>query len=123
MFDIGAEGGGITIEKVYKDNKPVYIYEHNEFDPTDEGLDINQKYEFDTFEEAFQRLNNKYDWFYLHLEHINNEVKEYVWDELIKKLNEKAVSNKELYHKINDIQKAFGKELTSIKINDKTIWS
>jgi len=122
MFDIGAEGGGITIEKVYKDNKPIYIYKHNEFDPTDEGLDIYNKYEFDTFEEAFQRLNNKYDWFYLHLEHINNEVKDYVWSELIKKLNEKAVSNKELYHKINDIQKVFGKELISTKINGKINW-
>lgn len=49
VFVIGGEGGGICITRQLGKPEKIFIYKHNEFDPTDEGLDVNKNYEFLNF--------------------------------------------------------------------------
>jgi hypothetical protein len=35
VFRIGGEGGGIKITRLNKGSEEIFIYHHNEFDPTD----------------------------------------------------------------------------------------
>ena len=43
---IGGEGGGICITRQQENSEVKFIYLHNEFDLTDEGLEVNEKHEY-----------------------------------------------------------------------------
>lgn len=86
VFEILAEGGSLTIERKRNRNGEKFIYHHNEFDSTDEGLEINKNGEYSTFEQPFQLINSKYPWFRLHLKTVHEDYRNFVIDELIKSL-------------------------------------
>jgi hypothetical protein len=91
IFEILAEGGGICISRQKNELGEKFIYHHNEFDPTDEGLDINKKDEYDNFQQPFQLINEKYPWYMLYLETVHNDYSNFIIECLIEKLNQESV--------------------------------
>lgn len=88
VFEILGEGGGICISRQKNERGEKFIYNHNEFDPTNEGLDVNIKVEYDSFEQPFQLINNKYPWYSLYIETLHEDYRDYVIERLTEKLNE-----------------------------------
>lgn len=85
VFVVLGEGGGLTISRVTRDSKTYFLYNHQEFDPTDEGLEINIEDIYSNFEEPFE-LINKYHWHLLFVEKVHEDFAGYVSEKLIEKL-------------------------------------
>lgn len=111
VFEIGAEGGSLTIERKRSRTGEKFIYHHNEIDLTDEGLGINKKAEYKTFDEPFQLINSKYPWFRLHLSTVHEDFRSYVLDELIKALNNQGMTPGELKYSQKDLEEKLGTKL------------
>ncbi len=111
VFEILAEGGSLTIERKRSRNGEKFIYHHSEMDFTDEGLDVNEKGEYKTFEQPFQLINSKYPWFRLHLETVHEDYRNYVIDELIKSLMYQGVTPDELRYSQRDLEKTLNIKL------------
>jgi hypothetical protein len=92
VFRIGGEGGGIKITRLNSGSQEIFIYHHNEFDPTDEGLDINKTDQYGSFEEAFEKIHQRYPWYSLYVMTVHPDYKEYVLEKLLEILNQKSVS-------------------------------
>ena len=92
VFEIGGEGGSICISKKRNKQSSVFIIFKNETDFSDEGLSENLKSRHETFESAFDSINQQYSLHMLSIMFIHDEYKDYVSSELLKKLNEKKVS-------------------------------
>ncbi len=90
VFEILGEGGGIYISRKKDEMGEKFIYHHNEFDASDEGLDVNIKDVYDDFEQPFQLINNKYPWYILHISVVHKEFRNYISERLIEKLNDKS---------------------------------
>jgi hypothetical protein len=100
VFEILGEGGGICISREINKSGAKFIYHLNEFDPTNEGLDINKKCEYDNFEEPFQLINDRYPWYLRYLETVHDDYKNFIIERLIEKLNDKsALLDNFEYHK------------------------
>lgn len=111
VFEILAEGGGLTIERKRNRNGEKFIYHHNEFDPTDEGLGINKNREYSTFEQPFQLINSKYQWFKLHLKTVHEDYRNFVIDELIKSLMFQGITPDELRYSQRVLEKTLNIKL------------
>jgi hypothetical protein len=125
VFEILGEGGGISIVRQKNEISEKFIYHHNEFDPTEEGLGINKKYEYDNFEQPFQLINDRYSWFMLHFETIHEDYRNYIIDRLIEKLNAKSVAPNYLANKKVNLEYALKIKL-NYNLNQQTnsfIWS
>lgn len=105
MFEVGGEGGSLTIERRKDSDGEKFIYHHNEMDMTDEGLGIDRKGEFDNFEQPFQLINSRYPWCELHLSEVHEDYRDYVVAELIKVLNTKEINQDDLYHSREQLEK------------------
>ena len=111
VFEILAEGGSLTIERKRNRSGEKFIYHHSEMDFTDEGLEVNEKGEYKTFEQPFQLINSKYPWFRLHLETVHEDYRNYVIDELIKSLMYQGVTPDELRYSKRDLEKTLNIKL------------
>lgn len=87
VFEIGADGGGITIYRIEKNSKTSYVFNLNEIDFSDEIGDQHQKDVYSTFEEAFNRIKYQYPWHLLYPIVIADKYKKIIADELVNKLN------------------------------------
>lgn len=111
VFEILGEGGSLTIERKQNRNGEKFIYHHNQMDLTDEGLERNEKGEYENFEQPFQLINSKYSWFRLHLSNIHEDYRDYVISELIISLNKKGVNPDELQYSKQDLEKSLNVNL------------
>jgi len=111
VFEIGVEGGSLTIERKRNRNGEKFIYHHNEMDLTDEGLGINEKGEYENFHQPFQLINSKYPWFQLHLAIVHEDYQDYVLSELIIALNKQGVTPEELRYSKQDLEKSLNVKL------------
>lgn len=111
VFSVLAEGGSLSIERIRNLKGEKFIYHHSEFDPSDEGLGVNENGEYSTFEQAFQLIHSKYPWFQLHLEKVHEEYRKYVIEELIKTLKFQGVTPDELYHSKSDLEASLNIQL------------
>lgn len=123
VFQMAGEGGSLTISRQKNRFKEKFIYHHGEFDPSDEGLDLNKQQEFDSFEAAFKLIDKGYVWQILTIEMVHNDFRDYVIEKLIQKLNENTVEL-EYY---NYFKEQF-EDILKIKLickldNNKQIWS
>lgn len=93
VLEVLAEGGSFRIERQYKGgNKGFdYFFDHNEMATSESGLEVNKTSVFDNFYEPFDIINEKYPWYNLHLSFADEDFREYVADELVKKLNRKGI--------------------------------
>jgi len=92
VFEILGEGGAICISRQKDEISEKFIYHHNEFDPTEEGLSINKNDVYDNFEQPFQLINERYPWYMLQLETIHDDYRNYIIEKLIEKLNKKLIT-------------------------------
>lgn len=111
VFEILAEGGGLLIERKRNRNGEKFIYHHNEMDLTSEGLEINEKGEYENFEQPFQLINSKYPWFRLHLISLHEDFRDYVLSELVIALNKQGIRPDELQHVKEDLEKTLNTKL------------
>ena len=105
VFEIGGEGGSISIIRKQTKSKFEFIYKHNEYDFLDEEMSINTESQFENFELAFQTINNKYKVYFLYLYRIHNDYKDYVSDELVKRLNNNSLKLEDFQNQDNFEQK------------------
>lgn len=125
VFEILGEGGGICISRQKNELGEKFIYHHNEFDPTDEGLEINTKDEYDNFEQPFQIINNKYQWYLMHLEVAHDDYRNYIIERLVETLNEKSVSPDNLEFSIHPLENSLNIKLnySNNQHSNKLTWS
>lgn len=91
VFSIGGEGGGIDIYRKKVGRKYEYIYHHSEFDPTDEGLDVNKTEIYSDFKTAFNVLADKYPVHNLYPFEVHSDIKAQLIDWFVAMLNRKKV--------------------------------
>jgi hypothetical protein len=123
VFEILGEGGGIRISRLQTGTSEIFLYNHSEFDPIDEGLAVNNKDVFPSFEAAFQLINNKYPWYRLHIETLHDDYRKHVIDILIEKLNDKAISPDDLSYAQNRLEKALHIRLECTNHPESPNWS
>jgi hypothetical protein len=123
VFEILGEGGGICIKRQINKSEEKFLYDHNEYDFTDEGLDVNEKGIYLSFDKAFQLINDRYSWFMLDIETIHNDYRNYVIEKLIEKLNEKSIDLDYLNNSKLRLEQSFNIELNCKQSNGKPIWS
>lgn len=95
LFEIGTEGGDISIYRDKKENEIVYSYHQNETDFSEEMGDISTRLEFSSFLEAFNKIN-RFPWYCFSLSSIHPEFKDVVINELLLVLN--ALDEKEIHN-------------------------
>jgi hypothetical protein len=123
IFEIGGEGGGISIYRLRSKLGEKYIYHHSEFDPTEEGPGVNFKHQYATFEEPFQLIINRYSWYTLHMMKVHEDIRNYVIEELIKDLNSKCVTPEDLRFSKYNLERSLKIRLIYRKKGDNKIWS
>ena len=125
LFEIGGEDGGITISRKKNKSGVKYIYHHGEFDPTGEGLDVNINDEYNTFEQPFQLINNKYPWYMLYIETVHEDFKNYIIERLIEMINAKSVSLDNLENNKDHLEEVFQIKLsyTGSQHTNDLFWS
>ena len=92
VFEILAEGGSISIERA--ENPEIgfdYFLKTQEAEIFEDETPINQTNVFDNFYEPFDKINQKYAWYKLHLNYIDEDFSEYATEELVKVLNQKQI--------------------------------
>lgn len=104
VFEVLAEGGSISIQRKRGHNGDHFIYHHNEYDPV-EDIVITKADEYDSFEEAFNRINDRYPWYKLHLNVVDPEYCSFVSQVLVDKLNSGEVNLDELRYRISQLEK------------------
>lgn len=120
---IGWEGGGICIMRQKSQTHERFVYEHNEFDPTDEGLDVYKKVVYQSFEEPFQMMNDRYAWYNLHIETVHRDYRDYIIEKLIEKLNEKSIHPYSTGHRKQRLEESLEIELKCKMVNNQLVWS
>jgi len=121
-FEILGKGGGISISRQKDKSEELFLYNHNEIDPTEEGLDINEKGVYRSFENPFQLINTKYPWYMLHIKTVHNDYRKFIIDKLIEKLNEKSIKPDYLKYSRNQLEESLGIKLAFNLNNEKAIW-
>lgn len=106
VFEILAEGGSLTIERQRSLTQEKFIYHHSEMDSSDEGLEVSKNGEYKSFEEAFQLINSKYQWFLLYLETVHADYQEYIREELIKKMNFIGIKPEDIQFSKKDLERS-----------------
>jgi hypothetical protein len=111
VFVVLGEGGGLTISRVTKNGKTSFLYNHQEFDPKDEGLEINIKEFYSNFEEPFE-LINKYPWHLLFVEKVHEDFVDYVSEKLVEKLDNEGSKYEFVIEEISQLTSLLKIELT-----------
>jgi hypothetical protein len=123
VFQVGAEGGGLSITRQEGESETKFIYHHSEFDPTGEGLDVNKKYEYSNFEEPFAIIN-KYSWHMLYIITLHGDYRNFIIEKLIDKLNTESVQPNYFEYNKNNMEQILKIELRCLIGNDdKPNWS
>jgi hypothetical protein len=122
VFKISGETGGISITRQKCKTGEKFLYHHSEWDPTDEGLDVNEEIECPSFAEPFQLINKKYNWFMLHVE-IHSDYRNYIADQLIEKLNKKSIEPDYLGSRIAQLEHALKVEIKCELVKKEPCWS
>jgi hypothetical protein len=123
VFMIGAEGGGLSISRQTGKAETKFIYNHNEFYSTDEGLHINNEYEFANFEEPFA-LINKYRWHLLYIVTMHDDYRNYIIEKLIEKLNSESNQSDFIEYNKDNMERILKIKLKRVVDNDdKPKWS
>lgn len=122
VFEIFGEGGGINISRVKNKSGEKFLYHHREFDPTDEGLGIDEKSEYLCFEIPFQLINNKYNWYLLHIT-VHKDYRNYVIEKLIENLNENFIKPEYFNFSREALEHCLGINLECKLLDNKQIWS
>lgn len=103
VFEVFGEGGSLRISRILRNKIPIFITKHQEADFSDEGLDVNKKMGFSSFEEAFPYIN-QYPWHMLHIETVHEDYREFVINQLIEKLNDDHIIQKYFYTKLKKLE-------------------
>lgn len=126
ILDFIGEGASLTIYRELREKAYVYIYNHNETDFSDEGLDVYTNNEFTTFEAAFKLLK-RYPLHYLYLAYCHPEYRDIVADGIVYKLNhhydkvEPVFDNQHEFEQKLNLRFEFKKENTPSKFYYITI--
>ena len=82
VFEVLAEGGSISIERA--ENPEIgfdYFLKTQEAEIFEDETSVNQTNVFDNFYEPFDEINQKYAWYKLHLNYIDEDFSEYAKEE------------------------------------------
>lgn len=123
VFEISGEGGEICINRQKNKTTEKFLFNHNEFDPIDQGLNINKEGIYSSFEKPFQIINKKYPWYMLIIEAVHDDYKNYIIDKLIEKLNQEQIKPDSLNFSKMNLEQSLNIELKCTLNNYKLIWS
>ena len=123
VFEIAGEGGSICIVRQKSNTEEKFIYEHSEFDPTDEDLEVYKKDVYTNFEEPFQLINDRYPWHLLYITTVHEDYKNYIIGHLLEKMNKRPIMPEYFDHKKETLENLFKIELSYQMINNEPTWS
>jgi hypothetical protein len=123
VFEILAEGGSLYIKRQKGEFGENFQYSHNEFDPIVDCMNISINREYNCFEEPFQLINSKYPWYYLLLETVHADFRNYISEMLIDKLNSNLISSSDLRYNQDQLEHALAIILHCEMINEQPQWS
>ena len=123
VFEILGEGGGIDIKRQKTKAGEKFLYNHNEYDFSEEGLDVYKKNEYESFEKAFQLIHDKYTWHMLYIETVHDDYRAYIVEKLIEKLNEESMSHDAISNSKDKLEEILKIKLKFTKNNAKSTWS
>lgn len=89
IFSVLGEGGGISISRITVNGEQRFVTGHREVDFSDEGLDVNRKIGYPSFDEAFTYIS-KYPWHRLFLNKVHEDYQVAVLDRLMEVLNDEG---------------------------------
>jgi hypothetical protein len=120
VFEFGGEGGSICIYRQKTDKGDIFIYHHSEIDPIDEEIVINKTLQFDSFEQPFNIINERYSWYTLFVTLVHMDFRDYVRTHLIYQLN-----NNKIIPRYIRSEKRYLEESLDISLiyNDDNKWS
>lgn len=110
IVEIGGEGGSLAIYREKRKTGTVFIYNQNETDFTEEGLEISKRNEFHHFEDAFKLITTKYPIHALYLEAVHLDFKQEIINGILNHLNAfngKIIGEYDFYSK-NQFEKLLG---------------
>jgi len=119
VFDIGAEGGSLTIFRQSDGSVDKYFMYHNEFDPLaddDENL-VNIKKEYETFNQAFQYIE-RYPWYRLHIIYVHPDFRGFIIERLNEMLIEKSIIGETSNYNRADVIIRIEENISRIKFHD-----
>ncbi|RXJ49409.1 hypothetical protein [Gelidibacter gilvus] len=123
VFEILGEGGGINIKRQKTKAGEKFLYNHSEYDFTEEGLDVNKNSEYENFEKPFQLIHDKHDWYMLHVETVHDDYRAFIVKKLIEKLNKESRTPDCIDNSKNKLEESFKIKLEFRKNNAKSTWS
>lgn len=88
VMELCAEGGSVSLFKIQTGGGEKYVYEHQEFYPTDEDKYLHYQNSFDSFSDAFAHIRDKYYyWFRLGMFYVDEACKALVLEEYMAAIN------------------------------------
>lgn len=91
VFEVGAEGGSLTIFRQRNGLIEKFTLNHNECYPTDEVPCIGIKKEYETFNQAFQYIE-KFPWYCLYIMVVHPDFREFIIERLNEMLIKKSIT-------------------------------
>lgn len=102
VFEVGAEGGSLTIFRQRNGSIEKFTLNHNECYPTDEVPCIGIKKEYETFHQAFQYIE-KYPWYGLYIEHVHKDFRDFIIERLNEMLIKKSITSDPSNYDISEV--------------------
>ena len=91
VFEVGAEGGGLTIFRQRNGSIEKFTLNHNECYPTDEVPCIGIKKEYETFKQAFQYIE-RFPWYGLYIVYVHKDFRDFIIERLNEMLIKKSIT-------------------------------
>ena len=104
VFQVLAEGGGLSIERIYSPTGEKFVLHHSEMDFMEEGNDVNKSSVYAYFNDALTAIDKRYRMYLFFLVSVNTEYKDVFAEKLVRKLNEDRVMGERLRHRKSDFQ-------------------
>lgn len=123
VFELLGEGGIIRITRQRDQAKDRFLYAHNEFDPFDDKLVIDEKCIYDSFAEPFQLINDRYPWYMLYIETVHDDFREFIVERLIEKLNDDSIEPNRLEYNKGQLEECLGIQMKCDFSGGITKWS
>jgi signal recognition particle GTPase len=97
VFEITDEKGTVSINRVPNKYGNKLIYYLNDYASLSDLSEAKGKGEYNSFEQPFQLIDNKYTWYMMEQVIVHVDFRKYVIEKLIERLNSKSVSPAEIF--------------------------
>jgi hypothetical protein len=94
VFEVGAEGGNLTIYRQKDGSTDEFFLYHNEYDPLadDDATLVNVKKDYETFDQAFQYIE-RFPWYGLYIVYVHEDFRDFIIERLNEWIIKKSITS------------------------------